>query len=335
MKSLLSFGDSIFNHAQLIIVCENATSVTAKKSSTTVSANEANGKFYFFNLAAGTWTITATNGTNTVSKTVSVTSSTSMEIIYMHFIIVPIFTYSGTYEIVDDNNNVVNNEYQGNNWKIKFLTSGTLKFSNLGSITTGIDVFLVGGGGGGGGMMGGGGGGGYTKTVKNKSVNIRSSYSITIGSGGAGGDGSSWNTGINGKDGGLTTGFGFRASGGKGGINGTDSGGGDGGSGGKGGDDDPGIGFTDGEPNGGWNGNGNNGYGQKYKTGPNGETGSTREFEESTGILYSYGGKVGCSANDIVGYPLSNSGNGGSGSITNVDGYSGASGIIIIRNTHS
>ena len=48
----------------------------------------------------------------------------------------PSFTYTGQYTEVDDG---------GGNWRIKFLTSGTLKLKN--KIT--VDVFLVGGGGGG------------------------------------------------------------------------------------------------------------------------------------------------------------------------------------------
>ena len=61
----------------------------------------------------------------------------------------PKFTYTGTHEYIDDG---------GGNWRIKFLTSGTLTLKN--KIT--VDVFLVGGGGAGGsgnGYMAGGAGG--------------------------------------------------------------------------------------------------------------------------------------------------------------------------------
>ena len=56
----------------------------------------------------------------------------------------PRFTYTGTYSLIDDENR---------NWRIRFLTSGTLQFRS--AMT--MDVFLVGGGAGGGnGRMGGG-----------------------------------------------------------------------------------------------------------------------------------------------------------------------------------
>ena len=49
----------------------------------------------------------------------------------------PNFTYSGTYTLIDDGDK---------NWRIKFLTSGTLVFTSL---SGNIDVFILGGGGGG------------------------------------------------------------------------------------------------------------------------------------------------------------------------------------------
>ncbi len=53
----------------------------------------------------------------------------------------PNFTYTGNCAVIDDGNN---------NWRVKFLTSGTLTFHNLINASNGIDVFLVGGGGSGG-----------------------------------------------------------------------------------------------------------------------------------------------------------------------------------------
>ena len=72
----------------------------------------------------------------------------------------PEFTYTGTYNLIDDGNG---------DWRIKFLTSGKLIFTKLGAAANGIDVFLVGGGGGGANgslvvKLGGGGAGGYTNT---------------------------------------------------------------------------------------------------------------------------------------------------------------------------
>ena len=49
----------------------------------------------------------------------------------------PEFTYTGTYQLIDEG---------GGNWRIKFLTSGVLTFTKLGSAKGGLDVFCVGGG---------------------------------------------------------------------------------------------------------------------------------------------------------------------------------------------
>ena len=83
----------------------------------------------------------------------------------------PEFAYTGQYDLVDDG---VAADGKTQNWRIKFLTSGKLTFSKLGSGRNGVDVFCVGGGGPGGytketsGDWGhdGGGGGGYTTTSK-------------------------------------------------------------------------------------------------------------------------------------------------------------------------
>lgn len=110
---------------------------------------------------------------------------------------IPTFTYTGKYEIVDDKDNVISNtsNYCVDNWKIRFLTSGTLTFTALGDASDGIDVFLVGGGGRGGGTYaynagyygfsagGGGGGGGYTTTKTNVSIASNTAYKIVIGAG--------------------------------------------------------------------------------------------------------------------------------------------------------
>ena len=96
--------------------------------------------------------------------------------------VVPVFTYlksdgsAANYTITKET---------GNDWRIKFLESGTLTFSDVRGAKDGIDVFLVGGGGGGAKatttyLGGGGGGGGYTKTQKNILVS-EGSYTITIG----------------------------------------------------------------------------------------------------------------------------------------------------------
>ena len=102
----------------------------------------------------------------------------------------PTFSYTGNYQIVDDNNNTIENitTYTGN-WKIRFLTSGTLTISDLGCASDGIDAFVVGGGGNGASgtrytgnsVGGGGGGGGSAITVKRIAISTGTSYSIVVG----------------------------------------------------------------------------------------------------------------------------------------------------------
>jgi hypothetical protein len=116
----------------------------------------------------------------------------------------PIFTYTGKYQLVEDNDTVIYegtnvkvvipseySKYRGN-WKIRFLTSGKITFHELRSAENGIDAFLVGGGGNGGGTYlkqagrhgysngGGGGGGGYRTTKRGISI-TPTTYDISIG----------------------------------------------------------------------------------------------------------------------------------------------------------
>lgn len=128
----------------------------------------------------------------------------------------PGFTYTGTYTVVDDGND---------GWRIKFLTSGTLRVDRRAR----IDVFLVGGGASGSycyvddpdiDMMphgGGGGGSGYTLTKKNIDISNSGSYIIIVGDGGqsVGGGQSS----VFGNNGGNTSAFGYTANGGSWAIN--------------------------------------------------------------------------------------------------------------------
>ena len=225
---------------------------------------------------------------------------------------IPEFTYTGSYQIVDDNDNVITTST--GNWKIRFLTSGTLKFTELRGAANGIDVFLVGGG-------GGGGGGGYTKTKTAISVNENIEYKIQIGSGGSARyyyDGTT--------RGGTTTAFDQSALGGYSGYMGK---GGDGGSGGGGA-----AYMIDARRGGSDGGSGANGG--------NGQGSTTREFGESTGKLYASGGTGGCSlGSSYAGSPGENNtgnGGGGGGGGGDADTYSGSgstggSGIVIIRDT--
>lgn len=231
----------------------------------------------------------------------------------------PAFTYTGDYAIVDDGSG---------DWRVKFLTSGTLTFTkNPGS----IDVFLVGGGGSG---YGSGGGGGYTKTQKGIAVELNKPYTIIVGAGGSGG-----------TYGGATSAFSATANGGK--SSGTQypssgnyqNNGADGGSGG--GATAGGAGGSDGSDGGAVTSIG--------AVGGIGQHTTTREFGETTGDLYAGGG----GGRYVQGLGNSTPGKGGAGGggdgsatkgingVVNTGGGggggpsdgSGGSGIVIIRNS--
>ncbi len=83
-------------------------------------------------------------------------------------------TYTGNCTVIDDGNN---------NWRVKFLTSGTLSFVE----NIELDLFLVGGGGGvSSSIYCGGGAGGYTATYREVVVNATDGKTNTGGGAGAG-----------------------------------------------------------------------------------------------------------------------------------------------------
>lgn len=259
---------------------------------------------------------------------------------------IPSFTYTGDYKLIDDGDK---------NWRIKFLTSGTLMFQNIGNAKGGIDVFCVGGGGSGGysektSYGAAGGGGGYTTTVKGISVDKDTPYKITIGAGGA--------AATTAKDGNPTSAFNVIANGGKG--VGTVSDKQKGGAGGSGGGSSArwGKGAAGGS-------NGSNGGNQSSSAnnwiayGGSGQGTTTREFGEATGDLYAGGGGGGGGGDDdgiaggaggaggggkgsayAGGAGTSGSANTGGGGGGNGGGWagssyggSGGSGIVVIRNS--
>lgn len=229
----------------------------------------------------------------------------------------PQFTYTGQSQFLSDG---------GKNWRIKFLTSGTLTFTKISSGFI-VDIFLVGGGGSGSGNgqagAGAGGGGGYTKTFTQMILTQNTPYSIVVGAGGA-----SVAPFADGKDGGNTSAFNITASGGKGGSY-------DSGSGGNGGSGGQGYGGTYNIASDGANGNNSGqysgGYGQRSQPGPNGETGTTKEFGEAVGELYSNGGASGYTGATGQTLPRANYGDGGHGRPSG-NSIAGADGIVIIRN---
>lgn len=236
----------------------------------------------------------------------------------------PEFTYSGTYTLIDDG---YAEDGKTQNWRIKFLTSGVLRFIDLGSGANGIDVFCVGGGGGSG--WSGAGGGGYVKNART-TLAVNTDYQITVGGYGA-----------SSSRGGTSSAFDCSAEGGYAGNGGKGGNGGSGGGGNGAGTNAGGKGGSDGS-------NGGNGVGtfdtsaSPFATrGGTGSGDTTREFGESTGALYagggggSYadggaggGGKGAKNALSITGSNGSTNTGGGGGA----GGHSGGSGIVVIRN---
>ena len=291
------------------------------------------GTVVFKGLETGTWTLTITNGTDTATKAVEIKADYQAAI---SFNTIPDFTYTGDFEIVSDDDQPITVS-QGN-WKIRFLTSGTLTFTNLNGAENGIDVFLVGGGGGGSRAAGGGG---YTKTLKAVKVTIGTAYAIEVGAGGIAGVGNS----KAGSAGGTSNAFGASANGGEAKTNGATSFvGANGGSGG-------GAGSSNGA--GGQGGSdGSDGF---HRNGTNQDSGkgqgiTTREFGESGGKLYAGGGGGGTitSSNGGAGGDggggdggntsggatsgETNTGGGGGGAANSKAGGAGGSGIVTIRN---
>lgn len=231
----------------------------------------------------------------------------------------PTYSYSGSSSLLDDGNG---------NWRIKFLTSGTLNVSSIAS--SAIDVFCVGGGGGGAGFYDNGywagGGGGYTTTGTSE-IAIKTNYTVTIGAGGVGGR---WSQ-VAATNGGNTSAFGISAAGGGYGQRGGAAKDGKGGNGGSGG----------GGSNGNGGSNGSNGYAGIGRAG-NGQGTTTCEFGETSGQLYAGGGaggdgyKGGAGGGGNSGYSgaVNTGGGGGSGDYTNGQRQdcAGGSGIVVIRN---
>lgn len=268
--------------------------------------------------------------------------------------ITPIFTYTGNYKIVDDNDNeILDFTNWTDNWKIRFLTSGTLKFTRFNNWDGSIDLFLVGGGGGGGASIGsensdtyegfdmcyggGGGGGGYAATYNTLTIELGTSYSISIGSGGSGGS-----SGSNGTSGGLTTAFGKSVAGGNAASNAVSgsapggTGGNNGGAGNIGGNGKAGssgaittreFGISGATPyaGGGGGGGGTNNYNSTAGAGGSGGTGGGGA-----------GGSGGTSNGTAISGTTNTGGGGGGGGgskfYESVKGASGGSGIVIIRN---
>ena len=267
------------------------------------------------------WSVTSGNSILSGNKLTMGSQNTTITANWKASTTIPIFTYTGSYQIVDDNDNVISNPMTWTgNWKIRFLTSGTLTFTTLNGASNGIDAFLVGGGGSGAKTSSGagGGGGGFTTTLKNIEINVNKQYEIIVGN--------------SGED---TKAFAIIS---KAGYNGKGTSGGNGGSGGGA---TASIGGTDGEKG--------KSYSSASYSGGMGQGSTTREFGEASGKLYaggggggpggatspaqggSGGGGSGSSGIGSSGTP--NTGGGGGGGKSG--GGSGGSGIVIIRNSRN
>lgn len=321
------------NKSTIIVTAPTGSTVTCKMGSTTRTATEKNGVWKFGGLDLGTWTITSTKGGDSATQDVAITRLT-VEYVTIVYRITPEVAYTGDYEVVDDSDNPISDFANWkNNWKIRFLTSGTFTVTKLNGWDGRLDVFLVGGGGGskGGNTGTGGGGGGYTTTKKALSVVAGTAYDIVVGAGGSGQ-----------ANGGNTSAFSVTASGGS--CN-NGSGGGNGGSGGGAYQHKDATGTCEGGSDG-----GNGGDGLASGSGGTGQGTTTREFGDSSGKLYA-GGGGGSSAK--VKNPAGGAGGGGTGGRysdgsgeangeTNTGGgaggagrsssTSGGSGIVVIRN---
>lgn len=308
-------GGGSFNKSVIIVTAPTGSTVTCSKGDITKNASEKNGTWTFTGLEEGTWTIQASLEGQEATNEIEVPEF-GVYRVTITYRVTPEFTYTGDYEVVTDDNQPIS-DFAGwkDNWKIRFLTSGTLTILDMHTWNGLIDVFLVGGGGGGvswgNGFAGPGGGGGYTKT--HKAINITATtYSIVIGAGGN--IANKYKAG----NGGATSAFSFTANGGSGG-GAADSyrSGGPGGSGGGG--LSRGSGGVDG-------GNGGRGSGTYGSNGGAGQGTTTREFGNSSDSLYSTGGTSGSSSTIKA-----NTGNGGHGG--EASSKQGGSGIVIIRNT--
>lgn len=242
-----------------------------------------------------------------------------------------VYSYTGSSQITYE----VENDYIS--FTLKLLSSGNLTLSKLNTPYT--DVYIIGGGGGGGGAYGnyyggGGGAGGYLQKIENAIIEKNTAHRIIIGAGGSGGAmGSSSSDNHKGTDGGTSSAFGTSATGGGAGNY---SIGGNGGSGGGAGTYHNNVGtagkgdglskmvvntlYCGGGAGGGYLTGGGNG-------GSNGSDGYTTPHEGK-------GGEGG--GGNFNSQGTANTGGGGSGGGASGDnGYSGGSGIVIIKGRYA
>ena len=302
----------------IIAKAPTGSTVTCTKGDVVKRATEKNGEWRFNGLDIGTWTLRAEmSGQQPATLNCEIKEFGVYRVELSFFLSAADFTFTGVkgtdYEIVQDDGTVIPEGDYGKykNWKAKVFTTITVTPKK----DCEIDVFEAGAGGGASNRnYDNAGGGGYTMTKKNVKLTAGTEYQITIGAGGP-----------RGSKGGFTSGFGVTAAGGDNGDS-TGAGSGQAGHGGSGG-----APFHDsGKQKGAVDGNDASGgayqkagQGQRNRPGPNGETGSTREFGEPDGDLYCSGGNYNETNEGLTG---PNSGHGGN------NREAGESGILIFRN---
>ena len=316
-----------------------ATITLTKDGKVKTKTADSSGSAIFKGLESGYWEVVISDGAQTASRTVQIITDYSLT---LGFSTIPDFTYTGDYEIINDAGNPITTSQD--NWQIRLLTSGDLKFTELNGAKDGVDIFLVGGGAGGsavgsngsgqGAYQNGsaGGGSGYTITKSNILINTNISYQASIGAGGAiHTDGGATSIAI-----GSST---YSADGGK--CSTYNAIGGNGGSGGGGGGyQTSGNGGADGYDG----GQGTTAYNTQAGAGGTGQGSTTRAFGDTNGVLYATGGGAGGGYNTNTGASMPqgsgggnnpNTGDGGKGGGNKEAGgiaTAGGSGVIIIRN---
>ena len=111
--------------ATLTVTAPSGCTVTASKDGKTKTKTAgADGVAVFKGLKSGQWTVTITDGSHTAQKVADINTDYALVI---SFNTLPEFTYTGDYEIVNDADEPITASQD--NWKIRFLTSGTLTSS--------------------------------------------------------------------------------------------------------------------------------------------------------------------------------------------------------------
>lgn len=165
--------------AFIVATYPEGSTCTCSNGEKTFTAKGTTIPYVFFIPEAGTWTVTSTNGTDSSTVDVVISSAGQSESVKLAYSLqLADFNITGIegtdYIKIDDGDG---------NWRIKVLTSQTVTADSAGK----IDVFVVGAGAGGnnGGASSGNGGDGGETLTETVTVEPGTSYQIVIGAGGA------------------------------------------------------------------------------------------------------------------------------------------------------